>query len=133
MTAREFALEIDAELDECFDEWRLIIRKVALQGLSGVVKKTRVDTGRARGNWFVDINEQLRSDPTDDKDKSTDGAKTVSRGSAVIDRYDTYRGFPDVIIYNNVEYILPLEFGHGTFPGDHMVTLTLTELQAQFT
>lgn len=130
MSAQTFALEINAEFERSLDEWRTIIRRVSLDALARVVLKTRVDTGRARGNWFVRIGGP-GDEVTEDKDK--DGRPTIARGGSVIGDYDKETGFPIISLYNNQPYILVLENGGKNIPvGDKMVALTLVELQVQF-
>lgn len=130
MSAQAFALEIDRDLARSNKEFETIIRKIALDGLDGVTLKTRVDTGRARGNWFVRIG-SAGDEVTDDTDK--DGSATINRGGAVIDGYQTETGYEPIAIYNNLPYILVLENGGANLAvGDKMVALTLLELQAQF-
>jgi len=50
---REFTLGLDAFVEEVDEARRGKTKAVTLRALSGVVLGTRVDTGRARGNWQV--------------------------------------------------------------------------------
>lgn len=120
MTARQFNLEIDAEFEASMGQWRVIIRRTGFDGLSRVTKKTRVDTGRARGNWFVNIGE-AGTEITDDEDKN--GDPTIARGDKVLGTYKRFTGFPNIAIYNNQPYINILEDLDG------MVSVTVAELQ----
>lgn len=49
----QFTLGIDRFIDGAEERRKDITRAVALEGLGGVVRDTRVDTGRMRGNWQV--------------------------------------------------------------------------------
>ncbi len=125
--AAEFAAQIDIEFEGNLDELRKIIRTIALEALRRVVLKTPVDTGRARGNWFVQIG-GAGFEITTETDKQ--GGVTVSRGSSVIATYQRREGFDDITIYNNLPYINRLENGwSGQAPGG-MVAITVTELSA---
>lgn len=125
--ARGFATQIDREFEAAMDEWRLIIRKIALEALSRIVLRTPVDTGRARGNWFVQIGGEgvevtTEVDPT--------GAVTIASGGAVIGTYQQAKGFPVISIYNNLPYINRLEHGWSKQAPAGMVAVTVTELEA---
>lgn len=125
--ARGFSAQIDVEFEGAMDQWRQIIRKIALEALRRVTLKTPVDTGRARGNWFVQIGAEgfevsTAVDPT--------GAVTIARGSAVIGTYREVKGFPMISIYNNLPYINRLEHGWSKQAPAGMVVVTVTELTA---
>lgn len=138
--AAEFALEIDRELDLSLDQWRVVIRKLALEALERVVNKTPVGNpdfwknpppegyvgGRARGNWFVSIGE-AGTEVTTEVDAN--GDVTVARGGAVIGTYKNVKGFPQIVIYNNVPYINRLENGYSERQAPAgMVAITVAEL-----
>lgn len=130
--ARQFAIEIDRELNLNRDELRLVIRKVALEALSRIVLRTPVDTGRARGNWFVQVGGAGFDLQTEIKDK--EGDVTVSNGALVIGNYKHESGFPVISIYNNLPYINRLENGSSkqtnNQPGG-IVAITATELRLE--
>jgi len=98
----------------------LTIRDVGLQALRGVVLKTRVVTGRTRGNWQTSIGTPLtgtleRLDPS--------GAQAIGQGSGVIKQV---KPFDTIWLVNNVPWIQNLE------DLDHMVDLTVQEIMGQF-
>lgn len=79
-----------------------IVKKTAFDGHKNIVKGTPVDTGRARANWQIDLNGTNES--------------TIESLSAPDDERDQLSQFKlgDTIhIFNNVEYILALEWGHS--------------------
>lgn len=82
-------------------------RALALRALSGVVMRTPVDTGRARGNWQVSIG-QPRGGETGLLDKG--GNAAIASGSAII---AAQRAFQTIVIENNVPYITRLNDGHS--------------------
>jgi hypothetical protein len=122
-----FAAQIDRELEAALGEWRRIIRKIALTALTRVVNRTPVDTGRARGNWFVQIGEAGVEVTTE---VDPDGSVTISRGAAVIATYQTRAGFENIAIYNNLPYIEGLENGASQQAPAGMVAVTVAELEA---
>lgn len=80
-------------------------RRLALQALSGLVLRTPVDTGRARGNWQVSIGAP-RDGETGTNDRA--GAGTIAAGNAVIGQQ---RAFQVIVLQNNLPYITRLNEG----------------------
>ena len=76
-----------------------------------VVSATPVDTGRARANWQVGINEQVESSVLE-TDRTGDA--TIARNEEVIDTFRLEGGGSGAIyISNNVDYIEALNNGHS--------------------
>jgi hypothetical protein len=101
-------------------------RAVALQVLSGVVMKTPVDTGRARGNWQASINTpdvgpSTRTDPN--------GGTTIAEGSQEIENAGAG---DDIWIHNNLIYVPVLETGTSMQAPTGMLEVTLAEVGSQF-
>jgi hypothetical protein len=99
----------------------LVVRKVALEMFSRVIQKSPVDTGRFKGNWQVAIG-SLPAGTLEINDKG--GTATIARVTA------TALGVKagDVIyLVNNLEYALPLEYGHSKQAPSGMVRLTILE------
>ncbi len=131
MNVEEFNLSIQKFAKKLVPtQFGVFIRALAMKVLRGVVKKTPVDTGRARANWQLNVGEI-----TDRELESLDrnGAPTVTKGlSALADLRNN--GIGQIIyIYNNVPYILDLESGDGSAQAPHgMVGVTLAEIAAGF-
>lgn len=101
-------------------------RKIALEALQRLARKTPVDTGRARGGWQVEIG-QFPKGQVDRLDR--DGQTTIAAGAAVIAQI----GSPvRCVIANNVEYIEALEHGHSQQAPNGMLGLTADELGRTF-
>lgn len=100
--------------------------KIALQALRGVVLKTPVDTGRARGNWNTSV-----GSPSPEIGDTTDkgGGATISGGATVI---LSARPFSTIWLSNNLPYIQRLEHGWSGQAPNGMVSVTVTEIQSQF-
>ncbi len=107
-------------------KFKVVRDKLALQGLSGVVRKTPVDTGRARGNWQVSTGSPASGD-IDNEDSNGNG--TISDGNGTI---VSAPPFGVVYIANNLPYIERLENGHSKQAPAGMLELTFQELQSQF-
>ena len=113
------------------DDHSNMVKKVAMQALSGVVNKTPVDTGRARSNWMTAVN----SVPSDTIKLSANlsreqaAAESINRGVSIIDEA---KPFSSVSIANNLPYIGVLEYGGSNQAPEGMVRTTLAEIEAAF-
>jgi hypothetical protein len=100
-------------------------KKLAFNLLEGVVIMTPVDTGRAKGNWFVTIlaprldYDWAKSDPT--------GQETINAGTAELQRLQNYGA---IYLTNNLPYIVPLEKGHSRQAPAGMVRVSLDRVAA---
>jgi len=111
------------------DRASTVLRKTALDLLGSVVAGipkgvgTPVDTGRARGGWQVELN-AFPSGTDTPLDKG--GSATIDRGRETI----AQAALTDAIyIGNNVEYIMPLEFGHSQQAPAGMLRVALRAFQ----
>lgn len=124
---RQFTLAVDQFVDVTVPEQvQAAQAKIGLQGLRGLVLKTPVDTGRARGNWQASSGAPATGEITR-TDKA--GGSVISAEQASILTAEPYS-----VIYltNNVPYILKLEDGSSQQAPQGMVAVTLAELEAQF-
>jgi len=101
----------------------LFQKKIALDVLRGVVLKTPVDTGTARGGWQVTL-DTGPARAAERKDKY--GSLTVNDGMGVI---DAVRFGQAIFITNNVSYIKYLEEGTERMKPFKMLALTLEEMK----
>jgi len=116
-----FALEVANWAERTKREQSTILRKIALEVFSRVVMRTPVDTGRARGNWQVEIGTP-RGDVIDRFDAG--GDQTISDAESRITQWD---GTGAVFLFNNLPYIMRLEDGWSGQAPNGMVRLTLEE------
>lgn len=101
---RRIAAEREVEADQ-------IVRGVFLQAVEGVVEKTPVDEGFARGSWVGSVN-TARPSPTNNSDRS--GQSTINTATAAT---SNYQAGDTLIISSNLPYMPLLEFGgYGTGP-----------------
>lgn len=87
----------------------LVIRKTGLEIFRRVVKRTPVDQGRARSNWFFTV-DGPSSQTTDSKDTSKEGDSTVNRETSNALKFDCFKN-DALYITNNMPYISVLEYG----------------------
>ncbi len=110
-------------------------RKIALTGLSKLVLRTPVRTGRARGGWQCEILDRagvaraLRNIAAKHERLDKNGAATITAGAAIIEKSPP---FCCITIVNNVGYILELERGHSGQAPNGMLALTFDELREAF-
>ena len=130
LDAREFGIalkKVGKDLTEV--QFRNVVRKIALDALKGIVQKTPVDTGRARGNWQVTLGQPAAGE-VGYVEKG--GGPTISKGTGEI---LVAPPIGKIWLTNNVPYIQKLE--HGLPGGSRqapagMVQLTLVEIQSRF-
>jgi len=92
---------------------------VCTQASVNIIKKTPVDTGRARGNWFASIG-----------DMSSATSETRSENDAIISATMTAQkaGGAVFTLTNNLHYILGLEYGRSKQSPAGIVRLTVEEI-----
>ena len=99
-----FSLDLAKFGQKAIDNSEKVVRKIAFDMHSRIVMMMPRDTGRATANQQISIN-SLPSGSVMDFDKS--GNATICKGDAALAKFklgDT------IFLYNNVEYIIPLEF-----------------------
>lgn len=86
-------------------------KKLGLDVFRGVIKRTPVDTGRARGGWMVGINapnDESTSSPEAGATPGSPQGTALQRGITVLAKATP---FCEVFITNNVTYIVVLDQG----------------------
>lgn len=93
-----------------------------------VVKRTPHDTGRARANWQIGIDELPPDTFVNDTDKT--GEKTCAKiGQTLLSRFDKTTRL--AVLQNNLVYIRPLEYGHSQVQAPNgMVRISVAEFPA---
>jgi hypothetical protein len=102
----------------------VVQRRLALDALTRIVRRSPVDTGRFRGNWQVTIGGVTDTPQPNTYDQG--GEPTIAAGSAVIAGIQAYQTSH---IQNALPYAIPLEDGHSKQAPSGVVGLTLLELQ----
>ena len=123
-TGQQFALSIARFAKKANGNMDLVVRKVTLDLLGRVVRKTPVDTGRARGNWQVGRNQIPRGEVG--TGGSATAAKTAAVGAGTQEALQAKAG-DSIYIVNSVPYIQELEKGSSKQAPNGMVATTLIE------
>lgn len=118
-----FALQVAKFAELVKDRADLVVRKVALDALTGIVQMSPVDTGRFRGNWQVGVGSSPKG-TLNRLDKS--GSEAISAGAATI----AHVQFGQVVrITNNLPYARRLEYGWSQQAPAGMVRVTAARLE----
>lgn len=114
----------------------VIVRKICLDLWRKVVKRTPVDTGYARANWMVSIDQVpeglvIQQAPTKIKgQKKTGGRVETIPAPATPPAFISLKAGTVVYIVNNVPYILALEDGHShTQAPNGMAKVSMLEIK----
>lgn len=109
-----------------------VVRRAVFEIFIRVVMKTPVDTGYARSNWQVGVNQVPKG--TVGERPITPGGKVKINPLNVFGKLDTksIKAGGVVFIANNVEYIEALEDGHSKQAPSGMVKITMIEVTGQF-
>ena len=102
-----FALDLSKFGAKAIGNAEHVARKIGLDMHSGIVEEMPYDTGRARANTGIAIGGNPGTS-TMETDKT--GAATKARAESSI---QAFKLGDSITIYNNVEYIMPLEYGHS--------------------
>lgn len=121
--AQSFGLQLGAFAKKAGGNCDLVVRKVAVEATARIVRRTPVDTGRARANWTVTVGRPSYA-TTEGFDKA--GAATIAAAATAV---AGFRCGPSVWIANGLPYIERLETGWSTQAPSGMVGLTVIEFQ----
>lgn len=98
-------------------------QKIAMECWKRVIEKSPVDTGRFRANWSCSIGSPY-SGTTESFDKS--GGATEAKAIMVTAGWNLKQA---ISLVNNVQYSVPLEYGHSQQAPSGMVRVTVAEMQ----
>lgn len=122
MSNAQFKADLSAFVKRANGNADLVVRKVALDLLSSIVMKSPVDTGRFRGNWFVQ--EDVSPVQSSVTDKS--GETTILAGATAVGQFSAGG---KVYILNHLPYSIELEHGHSKQAPAGMVKITVAEFE----
>lgn len=103
----QFTLDLEKFGKKAVNNASKIVRKISFDIHSRIVQRMPVDTGRAKANTQISIN-HLPTHSVMDVDPN--GNATINAGNAVLHRFNLG---DTVFIYNNLVYIIALEYGHS--------------------
>jgi len=124
--ALAFGQVLNAMAEDVADErMPTFLRKTMFEIMSRVIKRTPVDTGRARAGWSAASD--IKGQPSVGTFGGSAGAVAEGESrSTLTDELDGSSGFIEVT--NAVKYILSLEFGRSDQAPQGMVRVTLREM-----
>ena len=104
-------------------------RKVAVKLFEAVVKRTPVDTGRARGNWQVTVgyDDTSTTDRVDDRPKGSRPMYLAEEQRKIAEA----EGDETIFIHNNLPYIRRLEYGYSRQSPRGMVGVVMANIDAK--
>lgn len=102
-----------------------LVRAVGLEAHRRLIRRTPVDTGRAKGNWNVGVGEPDRSEDPESKDRS--GGQALQRGASRI--LAQFRAGDRLFLTNAVPYVPELEKGSSKQAPNGMIAVTVAEMR----
>lgn len=123
---QKFNRALQKSTDKIHGDMNLWYKTVILEVLRRIVLRTPVDTGRARGNWQVEIGSAASGTLEVTGSTGEMASFAINSGAA---KLSLIPAFSLVHITNNLEYISYLEYDKRSpqFP-EGMVEITLTEM-----
>lgn len=125
MTAKDFALQLDAEWAAQQDDLNDWVIMIATDALAGVVEKSPVDVGTFQNNWLVSIGSAAAE--TIDFPGSF-----LGENGTVIASYAASEGFPMIYLQNNLPYAGKLDDGYSNQAPQGMIALTIVEIEVKY-
>lgn len=107
------------------------VRKIAFDLFSAIVKKTPVDTGRARSSWTVGVGYPNTSVAPETKRKRS-AARATEKSLSQLRKLARFKLGQSIYLLNNLDYVIFLEEGSSKQAPYGMVRLSIGEIRAQF-
>ena len=107
MAKDPFTLDVQKFAEGFIGGAETAVRVTAHKTFANIIKRTPVDEGRARGNWFA-TGQQPSNRVTTKEDDSQDGKDTAKKSEDVVLLLKDWSTFT---LTNNLPYINHLEFG----------------------
>lgn len=124
-----FTISLKKLTDKMGNNADIVVKKVAIDVLSSVIKKSPVDTGRFKGNWQLavgNVNSLVDEDAKDSTPlKTSSGAKEVEAGITL----SGFRSGKTIFISNSLPYAQRLENGYSGQAPAGMVRLTVIDFK----
>jgi hypothetical protein len=126
-TMSSFSVDLAKFGQKAIDNSEKIVRKIAFDMHRKIVERTPVDTGRAKANNQISVG-SVPSSTTESKDTTPLGQAGAGTLSAANISADKFKLGDTIFLYNNVEYILSLEYGHSKQAPAGMFRITFEEV-----
>ena len=114
MASGSFSLDVSAFAKKARTSMSAVMQRVSTDLFLDIVKRTPVDTGRARGSWTVGL---YALPGTYNTAKDKDGGGTITQGQAVIRGFEAGQG--SIFLVTNLVYMPALEYGHSKAQAPH--------------
>lgn len=122
----QFNKALDKASEKIHGDFEKFYKQVCLEVLKRIVLRTPVDTGRARGNWQVEIGSPATASLIVEGAENDMANYAIENGLRVIENITS---FSIVHITNNVEYVYYLEYEKRSQQHpEGMVEITLSEM-----
>lgn len=124
----KFSLQLEEFIKKTQLNASLVVKKVAMDVFASIIKKTPVDTGRAKGNWQISLDTPIHTSRMEyDIFRGEFGAEREAEAQSVLSQIKEGENVT-VFITNNLTYIKPLEFGRSQKQAPNgMVRVTIQE------
>jgi len=122
-----FTVDLGKFVDKAKENADKACRRIALEVFRGVILKTPVDTGRARGNWQIGMSFATGTLERDDK-----GGNAALGDVLQALRPGVFANGGTLVLTNNLPYIGKLEHGSSMQAPSGMVKLTIAEIVAKY-
>jgi hypothetical protein len=106
-----------------------VIKKACFDLYAAIVKRTPVDTGRAKASWGIGVE---HSDAVLPPGEYGDNGIVQMVGDATDGIFSFNVNDDQIVIYNNLDYISDLEDGASDQATTGMVAISLAEFEAHF-
>lgn len=130
---RQFSLQLDDFAKKVGVSVTTVQKRIAFDLFDRIVRKTPVDTGRARASWNISTAAPDRTVAPEGQQPAMNRVSAEAKAGAALATL-TERGLigEQVWISNNLPYIVKLEEGHSKqAPPKAMVALSIEEVQAK--
>lgn len=124
--AREFALQLDAEMAEVYEDVKRAVADLMTEGLAKVQQRSPVDTGQFRANWIVSVGAPV------DVTQEGAGSRFWVESTFALSNYPNLEGWPILYLQNNLPYASRLEDGYSKQAPYGMLAITAVELSAMW-
>lgn len=112
------------------DEFQTFLKGYLLQQAQRVVRsaklRTPVDTGALRNSWGIGSQKIALKSTIDDLG---DEHVTIDTKNSQIANIDVIGNYLQVTIWNGMEYASYIEFGHHSYPPQHMLTIAIDTVE----
>ncbi|WP_156920968.1 hypothetical protein [Fundidesulfovibrio putealis] len=115
-TPKQFEEMLMAEFEKPF-------REAVIELFTRIIQRTPVDTGRAKANWQPANGRYIEDRSLNQYDK--EGTATINKVRDVLSKWKLSDGF--VSLCNNLNYIVPLEYGFSNKAPTGMVRISIEE------